>query len=62
MTCPKCQGKTIVTRTDQWSGLTVRYRRCIICGHTGVSVESWKPKSRTLTPDMESESSKPLSK
>ena len=39
MKCPKCKGKTYVTKTFFKDNKTIRYRKCSECKHTFQSTE-----------------------
>ena len=54
MKCKKCGESMRVTHTDRWERLTIRYLKCLRCGHTDQSIEQLRPEKAIKTPDMES--------
>lgn len=50
MNCEKCNGKTKVTNSRRLpNGFYRRYRKCLKCGHIGVTVEMTTDHYETLS-------------
>ena len=49
MKCPRCQGKTRVTKTYPHVGVTVRRRLCISCGYSFITAEREERPGRKHT-------------
>lgn len=55
MKCPTCRAEMRVNHKDAWESVSIRYLKCPQCGRKESSVESFRDRHSTTTPDMESE-------